>query len=84
MKFSYNFLTILVESQVEIKIRISNSEKWKNAIFIFQKLNFLNYTFYTRIHLVLCFMSQLEYRSENQNFIFNIVFQFIKKNEMAI
>ena len=28
-------------------------------------------------------MSQLQYRNENQNFISNFVFQFIKKNEMA-
>ena len=27
----------------------------------------------------LCFMSQLQYRNENQNFISNFVFQFIKK-----
>ena len=30
-------------------------------------------------HLVWCFLSQLHYRNENQNFISNFVFQFIKK-----
>ena len=30
-------------------------------------------------HLVCYFISQLQYRSENQNFISNLVFQFIKK-----
>ena len=30
-------------------------------------------------HLVLCFMSQLQIRNKNQNFISNLVFQFIKK-----
>ena len=36
------------------------------------------------IHLTLCFMSQLQYRNENQNFISDFVFQFIKKNKMAL
>ena len=29
-------------------------------------------------------MSEVEYRNENQNFVFKFLFQFIKKNEMAI
>ena len=33
----------------------------------------------SKYHLVLCFMSQLQYRNKNQNFISNFVFQFIKK-----
>ena len=32
-------------------------------------------------HLVLRFMSQLLYREENQNFVSNFVFQFIKKTK---
>ena len=36
------------------------------------------------IHLPLCFMSQLQYRNENQNFISDFVFQFIKKSKMAL
>ena len=35
-------------------------------------------------HLFWCFLSQLQYRHENQNFISNFIFQFIKKNEMAL
>ena len=31
------------------------------------------------VHGFLCFMSQLQYRNENQNFVSNFVFQFIKK-----
>ena len=31
--------------------------------------------------LVLCFMSQLQYRNENQNFISNFVFRFIEKTK---
>ena len=30
-------------------------------------------------HLFWCFLSQLQYRNENQSFIFNFIFQFIKK-----
>ena len=33
----------------DIQINISKIEKWKNAISIFQKINFFNYTFHTRI-----------------------------------
>ena len=33
------------------KIHISETEKGKNAIFILQKINFLNNTFHTRIGL---------------------------------
>ena len=36
------------------------------------------------IHLPLCFMSQLQYRNENQNFISDFVFQVIKKSKMAL
>ena len=35
-------------------------------------------------HLILCFMSQVWHRNENPNIISNFVFQFIKKNEMAL
>ena len=35
-------------------------------------------------HFVLCFASQLQYRNKNQNFVSSFVFQFIKKNEMAL
>ena len=35
-------------------------------------------------HLFWCFLSQLQYGNENQNFISNFTFQFIKKNEMAL
>ena len=32
-------------------------------------------------HLFWCFLSQLQYRNENQNFISNFIFQFIKKTK---
>ena len=32
-------------------------------------------------HLFWCFLSQLQYRNENQNFISNFIFQFIKKSK---
>ena len=35
-------------------------------------------------NLFRCFLSQLQYRNENQNFNSNFIFQFIKKNEMAL
>ena len=56
-----NFVSILIETQIEIKIHtlekrkvklkfiFQNLRNEKDAIFIFQKINFLNYTFYTRI-----------------------------------
>ena len=31
-----------------------------------------------------CFLSQLQYRNENQNLVSNFIFQFIKKNEMVL
>ena len=34
--------------------------------------------------LILMFLSQFQYRNENQNFISNVIFQFIKKNKMAL
>ena len=46
---NWNFVSILIENQIEINIRISKFEKWKNVNFIFQKINILNYTFHTRI-----------------------------------
>ena len=54
-------MTILIETEIEIKIRLlkklkvkfkfifKNLKNVKNAIFFFQKINFLNYTFHTRI-----------------------------------
>ena len=32
-------------------------------------------------HLFWCFLSQLQYRNENQNFFSNFIFQFIKKTK---
>ena len=32
-------------------------------------------------HLFWCFLSQLQYRNENQNFLSNFIFQFIKKTK---
>ena len=32
-------------------------------------------------HLFWCFLSQLQYRNENQNYISNFIFQFIKKKK---
>ena len=31
-----------------------------------------------------CFLSKLQYRNENQSYISKFIFQFIKKNEMAL
>ena len=45
-------------------------------------LNFRAQLFWkSKNHLVLCFMSQLQYRNENRNFISIFVFQFIKKTK---
>ena len=59
----------------------------KFVLFLNQKTN---NTFGTKNELYfrytdfLYLMSQLQYRNENQNFISNLVLQFIKKNEMAL
>ena len=65
------FVSILIESQIEIEIRISKKrkvnftsifQKLKNKkmqIFIFQKINFLNYTFHARIIIIYCNKSML-------------------------
>ena len=48
-------------------------------------LNFSDQLFWkSENHLFWCFLSQLQYKNENQNFTINFIFQFIKKNEMAL
>ena len=56
-----------------------NLKNEKNAIFIFQKNNFLNYTFHTRIIKLIGFsiFKITEHRNSNLKF----VFQFYLKNE---
>ena len=46
--------------------------------------SFIRYLFKQIWFFVLCCISQLSYTNENQNFISNFVFQFIKKSETAI
>ena len=50
---NWNWNSYFKKTKNDIQINFSKIEKWKNAIFIFQKINFLNYTFHTRIKYVL-------------------------------
>ena len=58
-----------------LQIKMKNEKQTSNLIFnvqLFRK---------SKNHLILCFMSQLQYRNENQNFISSFIFQFIKEKK---
>ena len=58
-------------------VKMKNEKFSKFVLFLNQKTN---YTFGTRIFYVAC----LNFRNENQNFLSNFLFQFIKNSEMAL
>ena len=60
------------------QIRMKNEKQTSNLNFNVQLFG------KSKNHLFWCFLSQLQYRNENQNLISNFIFQFIKKNEMAL
>ena len=70
IRYLFEYISLFV-----FQIKMKNEKRTSNLNFNVQL--FLKW----KNGLVLFFMSQLQYRNENQNFISNFVFQFIKKTK---